>query len=94
VKLGLILSNAARKKNINVSPQELEQAVMEKARSFAGQEQAVIDYYNKNPDAVNMLRAPIIEEKVIDSLLAQFEDKPVLVTIDELKKMVEDHQTA
>lgn len=67
---------------------------MEKARSFAGQEQAVIDYYNKNPEAVNMLRAPIIEEKVIDSLLAQFEDKPKVVTIDELKKMVDQRQSA
>ena len=94
VKLGLILSNTARKKNIVVSPQELEQAVMEKARSYAGQEQAVINYYNKNPEAVNMLRAPIIEEKVIDSLLAQFEDKPKAVTIDELKKMVDQRQSA
>ncbi|MAP24784.1 MAG: trigger factor [Rickettsiales bacterium] len=94
VKLGLILSNTARKRNIVVSPQELEQAVMEKARSYAGQEQIVINYYNKNPEAVNMLRAPIIEEKVIDSLLAEFEDKPKAVTIDELKKMVDQRQSA
>ena len=29
----------------------------------------MIDYYRKNPDALNNLRAPIFEEKVVDFIV-------------------------
>lgn len=39
----------------------------------------MIDYYRKNPDAVNNLRAPIFEEKVVDFIveLAKADEKKV-----------------
>jgi trigger factor len=36
---------------------------------YRGQEQQVIDFFRKNPEAMENLRAPIFEEKVVDFIL-------------------------
>ena len=86
VKLGLLLSEVGSANNIEVTQEDLNQALMQEAQRYPGQEQAVIKYYTENPDAVQSLRAPIFEDKVVDFVLelAQVEDKPV--TPEELRK--------
>jgi trigger factor len=86
VRLGLVLAEVGEKNNITVAEDELNRAVMERARQFAGQEQRVWDYYRQNPQAVAALRAPIFEEKVVDFLaeLASVSDRKV--SRDELYK--------
>jgi len=69
VRLGLLLAEIGEKNNITVADDELNRAVVERARQFAGQEQRVWDYYRQNPQAVAALRAPIFEEKAVDFLL-------------------------
>ena len=39
------------------------------ARRFPGQEQAVLEFLRKNPEAQEALAAPILEEKVVDFIL-------------------------
>lgn len=79
VRLGLVLAEIGEKNNIAVTDDELNRALMDRARQFAGQEQRVWDYYRQNPQAVAALRAPIFEEKVVDFLLelASVEDRKV-----------------
>jgi len=79
VRLGLLLAEIGEKNNITVTEDELNRAVVERARQFAGQEQRVWDYYRQNPQAVAALRAPIFEEKAVDFLLelATVSDKKV-----------------
>jgi trigger factor len=36
---------------------------------YRGQEQQVMDFFRKNPEAMENLRAPIFEEKVVDFIL-------------------------
>jgi len=69
VRLGLVLAEIGEKNNITVTEDELNRAVMERVRQFAGQEQRVYDYFRQNPQAIAALRAPILEEKVVDFLL-------------------------
>ncbi|HEY5217150.1 MAG TPA: trigger factor [Pseudolabrys sp.] len=69
VRLGLVLAEIGEKNNITVTEDELNRAVMERVRQFAGQEQRVYDYFRQNPQAIAALRAPIFEEKVVDFLL-------------------------
>lgn len=79
VRLGLLLSEVGRHNNITVTQDDINRAVMNEARRFPGQEHMVFQYYQKNPDALNMLRAPIYEDKVIDFILelAKTTEKPV-----------------
>ncbi len=69
VKLGLLLSEVGRINNIQVPNEDLTRAVIAEARRYPGQEKQVIDYFQKTPEALNQLRAPLYEEKVIDFIL-------------------------
>jgi trigger factor len=90
VRLGLVLAEVGSKNNLTVTQDELNRAIAEEARRFPGQERNVIEYYRKNPGAVDGLRAPIYEDKVVDFILelAQVTDKPV--SLKELLAMDED----
>src|SRR5215207_9662639 len=69
VRLGLLLAEVGRSNNITVGQDELNQALAQEARRHPGYERQVIDYYRNNPDAINNLRAPIFEEKVVDFIV-------------------------
>ncbi len=79
VRLGLVLAEIGQKAEINVTNEELQQAMIAEARRYPGQEQQVIEFYQKNPQAVAQLRAPIYEEKVVDLIIekAEITDKTV-----------------
>ncbi|HJQ60640.1 MAG TPA: trigger factor [Vineibacter sp.] len=79
VRLGLLLAEVGRKNNIEVSATEVNQAVFREAQRFQGQERQVLEFYQKNPEMRDRLRAPIFEDKTIDFVieLAKVADKPV-----------------
>jgi len=66
VRLGLVLAEMGQKESIDITNEELQGALIAEARRYPGQEQQVIEFYQKNPQALAQLRAPIYEEKVVD----------------------------
>jgi trigger factor len=84
VRLGLLLAEVGRSNNITVSQEELNQALAQEARRHPGYERQVIDYYRNNPDAINNLRAPIFEEKVVDFIVELAKPEERKVTPQEL----------
>jgi trigger factor len=90
VRLGLVIAEIGEKNNIRVTDDQLRAAVMEQVRQFPGQERQIWEYYQKNPNALAALRAPLFEDKVVDFLveLAEVTDKPV--SRDELFKEDEE----
>jgi trigger factor len=79
VRLGLVMSEIGDRNNIQVTDEEAKRALSAQMRQFPGQEQALIDYYRKSPEALGALRAPIFEQKVADFILelATVTDKTV-----------------
>jgi trigger factor len=79
VRLGLVIAEIGDKNQIKVTDEEVQRAVVDRARQFPGQEQQVWEFYRNNPQAVASLRAPIYEEKVVDFLteLASVTEKKV-----------------
>jgi trigger factor len=69
VRLGLVLAEMGQKHEIQITNDELQQAMVAEARQYPGQEQQVIEFYQKNPQAIAQLRAPIYEEKVVDLIV-------------------------
>jgi trigger factor len=94
VRLGLVLSDIGIKNEVKVEGAELQQAVMEQARRYPGQEKEVFEYFRDTPAALEQLRAPIFEDKVVDFILelAQVTDQPV--SIEELMKDPDDETGA
>ena len=84
VRLGLVLGEIGEKGKIEVTQDELRNALFEQARRFPGQERMVYEYFEKTPGAVSQLRAPIFEEKVVDYIAAQANPVERKVTRDEL----------
>jgi len=86
VRLGLVLAEIGRANNVQVTDQELNAAILQEARNYPGQEQAVLNFYRQNPNAAAQMRAPIYEEKVVDLIVgvADVTDKPI--TKEELLK--------
>jgi len=69
VRLGLLLAEVGRVNNITVNQDDLNRGIMAEARNYPGQEHMVLQYYQKNQEALENLRAPIYEEKVVDFIL-------------------------
>ena len=79
VRLGLVLADMGQKAEITISNEELQGAMIAEARRYPGQEQQVIEFYQKNPQMLAQLRAPIYEEKVVELITekAEIKDKKV-----------------
>ena len=69
IRLGLLLSEIGRTNNIAVTGEELARAMRQEAARYPGQEQQVLEFFRKNPQAAENLRSPIFEEKVVDFML-------------------------
>jgi trigger factor len=69
IRLGLLLSEIGRSNNIQVTNDEIGNAMRAEASRYPGQEKQVLEFFRKNPQAVESLRAPIFEEKVVDFVL-------------------------
>jgi trigger factor len=79
VKLGIVLSEIGTKNNIRVNDHELQRAVIQEAQKYPGQEAQVFEYYKSNRNALEALRAPVFEDKVVEFVLslAKVTDKDV-----------------
>jgi trigger factor len=86
VRLGLLLADVGRSNSIEVTPEELNQAVMREAMRYPGQERQVLEFYGKNAELKEQLRAPIFEEKTVDFILELAKVTEKAVTPEELMK--------
>ena len=79
MRLGLVIAEIGDRNQIKVADEELQRAIVERARQFPGQEQQVWEFYRKDANALASLRAPLYEEKVVDFLseLAQVTERKV-----------------
>jgi trigger factor len=84
VRLGLVLAEMGQQKEIQITNEELQQALIAEARKYPGQEQQVIEFFQKNPAQLAQLRAPIYEEKVVDHIVEVAEVKDKKVKTDKL----------
>ena len=90
VRLGLVLGEIGQTAKVEVTQDELRNALFAQARRFPGQEKMVYEYFQKNPGAVAQLRAPIYEDKVVDHIVAQAKVTDRKVTPEELLKPMDD----
>jgi trigger factor len=94
VRLGLVLAEAGRRNNIAVSSEEIERAITQQASRFPGQEKSIYAYFRNNPQAVDQLRGPILEDKVIDFIVEMAKVTTKTVTPEQLMDESEDDEAA
>ncbi len=84
VKLGLLLAEIANQNKVTLSKEDVSKAVAAEAARYPGQEKQVFDFYQKNPRAMDALRAPLFEEKVVDFVASQIKTEEKKMTPEEL----------
>jgi trigger factor len=89
VRLGLLLAEIGRVNEITVSSEEVNRAIMQEAQQHKGQEKEVFDYYKNNPEAMQAMQSPLLEEKVVDFIVELADVKEKSVTIEELMALPE-----
>ena len=66
VRLGLLLQEVGRLNNIEVTEDEVKSALFKEVSRYPGQEKQIMELYQKNPEAMASIRAPIFEDKIVD----------------------------
>jgi len=89
VRLGLLLAEVGSVQKITITDAEMQQAVMQQAQQYPGQEREFFEYIQKDQNALQQLRAPLFEDKVVDHILEQANMTEKEITKDELQKAVE-----
>ena len=84
IRLGLLLNEIGRTNNITVANDEISRAMYAEAQKYPGQEKMVLEFFQKNPGAIENLRSPIFEEKVVDFMLELAKVEEKVVTAEEL----------
>jgi trigger factor len=89
VRLGLLLAEIGQVNAITVTDQEMERAMWSRAMQFPGQEMQMLELFRKYPMLANNVRAPLMEDKVVDYVLELAKITDEVVSADELEKAVE-----
>ncbi len=87
VKLGLLMQHIASEEKVVVSEEEINKAILEYTSQYPGQEKQIMEYLEKNPSSLDTIRAPIIEQKVIDSIISKSKTNVIKLTEDDYKKL-------
>ncbi len=85
VKLGLILAEWGTQNKVEVTREDLQQAIWAEAARYPDPQQ-VFEFYNKNQNALAMLRGMLFERKALDAMLTHVKTKEKKVKADELFK--------
>jgi trigger factor len=65
------------------------QAIMKQAQQYPGQEREFFDFVKQNRQALEQLRAPIFEDKVVDLILSKAQITELAVKKAEFEKELE-----
>jgi len=90
VRLGLLVAEIGRANEVTVTDQELQRAMFNEAMRYRDQAMQVVEFFRKNPRALERFRGPIFEDKVVDYLLNTVTLTEVSVTAEELAKDPEE----
>ena len=86
VRLGLVLAEIGRVNTVQVTEQELADAMRQEAMRYGAQAQQIFDMFRKEPSLQAQLRAPIFEDKVVDLILARAKVEDAKISKEELLK--------
>ncbi|MCL2538455.1 MAG: trigger factor [Alphaproteobacteria bacterium] len=88
VKLGLILAEWGSANKVEVTRDDLQKAIWAEASRYPDPQQ-VFEFYNKNPNALSMVRGMLFEQKALDAMIAKTKTKEKSVKPDDLFKQAE-----
>ena len=90
VKLAILMHHISSDQKISVSEKELSDGMISYASQYPGQEKQIFDYFKQNPSSVESIRGPILEKKIIDSVLTKTKLETKKISVKEFTKLQEN----
>ena len=90
IKVGLILNEFGEQNNIKVEEPEIQAEVQKQLRMMPGQEKMVMEFYQKNPQALASLRGNVYEEKIIKLIKSKAKPNKKEITKEEAEKILKE----
>jgi trigger factor len=87
VKLGLLMQHIASEEKVVISEEEINKGILEYTNQYPGQEKQIMEYFVKNPSSLDTIRAPLIEQKVIESIISKSKTNVIKLNEDQYKKL-------
>ena len=92
VKLGILLAEVGTRGKIQISREEISQAVILQANQYPQQARQIFDFYQKNPQRLEDFRGPILEEKAVDFILGKVKFNDEKTALDDLAKAIDSDE--
>ena len=92
IKVGLVLNEFGEQNNIKVTEQEVQAEVQKQLRMMPGQEKMVMEFYQKNPQALASLRGTVYEEKIIDLIKTKAKPNKKEINKGDAEKILKEDQ--
>ena len=89
VRLGLLLAEIGQTEKVEISEGDLGQAIMQQAQQYPGREREFFDFVRNNREALEQIRAPLFEDKVIDLILEKANVTDVEVSKEDLEAEIQ-----
>lgn len=89
VRVGLVLSEWGDRNKIKVSDKEIRDEIINRARNFPNQAEAMMNYYKNNKEALEQLTGALLEQKVCDFIIDKSKVKEIKVSAKEFAKKTE-----
>ena len=89
IKVGLILNEFGEQNKIKVEEQEIQAEVQKQLRMMPGQEKMVMEFYQKNPQALASIRGNVYKEKIIKLIKSKAKANKKKITKLEAEKIIE-----
>ena len=86
----MLLNEYGEKNNLKVSEEEIKGEIQKQVRGMPGQEKMVMDYYQKNPHAVQSLKGALYEGKIIKLLKSKIKLTNKTLSTLEAEKVISE----
>ena len=60
-----------KENKIEIVENELTQAIIKYTSQYPGKEKEIMEYFKKNPSAIESIKGPLLEDKIVDTIISK-----------------------
>ena len=90
IKLGLILNEYGEQNKIQINETDIQSEIQKQIKGMTGKEKMVMEYYQKNPNAVQGLKSALYEDKIITLIKSKIKLITKNISTNEAEKIISD----
>lgn len=91
IRIGLMLSQYIKKHKLELAQEDIRSAISAEMQKFPGLETQILNYYQNNPKAIELLSGKALEDKAVKKILAEeCIGEDVFYNLKDLQKLLQE----